>query len=149
MLLLDGCVISRGPHKGFPGRWYYQSYEIRDLSAGEHVLQAVVFHLGRNGPPSILTSGHGGFVLKAEGAYDTRLTTGKTAWRAACVPCQTYGGVTDPDTMTGRENIVCAAAATATPGARIRSSICRRASRASGRTRTASRACASRRSRGP
>ena len=92
VLLLDGCVISRGPHKGYPGRWYYQSYEIRDLSAGEHVLEAVVFHLGRNGPPSILTSGHGGFILRAEGAYDTRLTTGKTAWRAACVPCQTYGG---------------------------------------------------------
>ncbi len=106
VLLLDGRVISRGPHKGFLERWYYQSYEVRNLPVGEHVLEAVVFHLGRNGPPSILTSGRGGFVLKAEGVYDARLTTGKAAWRAARVPCQTYGGVTDPDTMTGRENIV-------------------------------------------
>ena len=106
VLLLDGRILSRGPHKGFLERWYYQTYEVRDLTAGEHVLEAVVFHLGKNGPPSILTSGHGGFVLKAEGAYDARLTTGRAAWRAALVPCQTYGGVTDPDTMTGCENVV-------------------------------------------
>ena len=106
VLLLDGRVISRGPHKGFLDRWYYQSYFVEGLAPGAHTLEAVVFHLGRNGPPSILTSGRGGFVLKAEGAYDAQLTTGRAAWRSARVPCQTYGGVTDPDTMTGRENIV-------------------------------------------
>lgn len=106
VLLLDGRVISRGPHKGFVERWYYQSYSVEGLTAGTHELEAVVFHLGKNGPPSILTSGHGGFVLKAEGAYDAQLTTGRADWRAARVPCQSYGGATDPDTMTGGENIV-------------------------------------------
>lgn len=106
VLLLDGRVLSRGPHKGFVERWYYQSYAVEGLAAGTHVLEAVVFHLGKNGPPSILTSGRGGFVLKAEGAYDAQLTTGRADWRAARVPGLSYGGVTDPDTMTGCENIV-------------------------------------------
>ena len=106
VLLLDGQVISRGPHKGFLEHWYYQTYAITSLAAGEHVLEAVVFNLGAKGPLAILSSGQGGFVLKAEGAYDARLTTGKAAWQAAPVPCMAFGGITDPDTMTGSENIV-------------------------------------------
>lgn len=107
VLLLDGRTISRGPHKGFLEHWYYQSYEVEGLAAGEHTLDAVVFFLGKNGPLSILSSGRGGFILKAEGRYDDLLTTGKAPWQAANVPCMTYGRVTDPDTMTGCENIVC------------------------------------------
>ena len=106
VLLLDGRVISRGPHKGFPERWYYQSYEIDGLAVGEHTLEAVVFYLGREGPLSIVSSGRGGFILRAEGAYDAQLTTGKATWEAAKVNCMSYGGVTDPNTMTGSENIV-------------------------------------------
>ena len=106
VLLLDGQVISRGPHKGFLEHWYYQSYRVDGLAAGEHALEAVVFFLGKNGPLSILSSGRGGFILKAEDAYDARLTTGKATWDAALVPCMSYGAMTDPDTMTGCENIV-------------------------------------------
>ena len=106
VLLLDGQVISRGPHKGFLEHWYYQSYEVAGLAAGEHTLEAVVFFLGEKGPLAILSSGRGGFVLKAEGLYDARLTTGKATWEAALVPCMSYGEMTDPDTMTGCENIV-------------------------------------------
>lgn len=106
VLLLDGQVISRGPHKGFLEHWYYQSYRVDGLAAGEHALEAVVFFLGKNGPLSILSSGRGGFILKAEDAYDARLTTGKATWEAALVPCMSYGAMTDPDTMTGCENIV-------------------------------------------
>ena len=106
VLLLDGRVISRGPHKGFLEHWYYQSYEVSGLAAGEHTLEAVVFFLGEKGPLAILSSGRGGFILKAEGLYDERLTTGKATWEAALVPCMAYGEMTDPDTMTGCENIV-------------------------------------------
>ena len=106
VLLLDGRVISRGPHKGFLDHWYYQSYGVDGLSAGEHTLEAVVFYLGRKGPLSILSSGRGGFILKAEGPYDALLTTGKADWEAARVTCMSYGGITDPATMTGCENIV-------------------------------------------
>ena len=106
VLLLDGQVISRGPHKGFLEHWYYQSYEVKDLTAGEHTLEAVVFFLGEKGPLAILSSGRGGFILKAEGAYDARLTTGKATWQAAKVPCMSYGELTDPDAMAGCENFV-------------------------------------------
>lgn len=107
VLLLDGQVIARGPHKGFLEHWYYQSYAVEGVEAGEHTLEAVVFSLGQKGPPSILSSGRCGFVLKAEGTYDERLTTGKGVWQSARVPCMTFGDVTDPDVMTGAENIVC------------------------------------------
>lgn len=106
VLLLDGQVIARGPHKGCHDRWYYESYEISALPAGAHTLEAVVFYLGNRGPRSILSMDQGGFALKAEGAYDASLTTGKATWRAAKVPCMTYGPRTDGRVMTGGENVV-------------------------------------------
>jgi len=81
ILFLDGEEIARGPHRGMPERWFYQSYEIA-LAAGEHVLEAVVWQLGGHAPLAQL-SWRGGFILKAEGPYDTQLTTGKAAWTVA------------------------------------------------------------------
>ena len=37
VLLLDGKEIARGPHRGMPERWFYQSYEI-GLEAGDNIL---------------------------------------------------------------------------------------------------------------
>lgn len=105
VLLLDGEIIARGPHVGTVQRWYYESYAVRNLAAGRHRMEAVVFDPGAKGALSILSSGQNGFVLKAEGSYDTRLTTGKAAWRAAEVESIRYGRVTDPETMTGAETI--------------------------------------------
>ena len=68
-------------------------------------MEAVVFDPGCKGALSILSSGRNGFVLKADGAYDSRLTTGKANWLAAEVKSIRYGRVTDPDTMTGAETI--------------------------------------------
>lgn len=106
ILLLDGREISRGPHKGFPEHWYYQTYDIVGLSAGSHVMEAVVFSLGDAGPRCLLTTGRSGFILKASGLYDGGLTTGKGPWRVAEIPCMSFGPVTDPYGMAGRENIV-------------------------------------------
>ena len=105
VLLLDGEVIARGPHKGVVNHWYYESYAVKGLTAGEHRLEAVVFDPGRKGALSILSSGKNGFILKAGGAYDAQLTTGKTVWRAAEIRTIHYGQKTDPDTMTGAETI--------------------------------------------
>lgn len=105
VLMLDGEVIARGPHKGCPQRWYYETYSVKGLSAGSHRMEAVVFDPGCKGALSILSSGRNGFVLKADGAYDSRLTTGKANWLAAEVKSIRYGRVTDPDTMTGAETI--------------------------------------------
>ena len=81
ILMLDGKEFARGPHRGMPEHWFYHSYEI-DVAPGEHVLEAIVWQLGAHAPLAQL-SWRGGFVLKAEGAYDSALTTGKAGWKVA------------------------------------------------------------------
>jgi hypothetical protein len=81
ILLLDGKEFARGPDRGMPERWFYHSYEI-DVEPGEHVLEAIVWQMGAHAPLAQL-SWRGGFVLKAEGAYDSVLTTGKAEWKVA------------------------------------------------------------------
>ena len=81
VLLLDGRIISRGPDRGTVERWCYSTYEVA-LDPGVHTLEAVVYQIGPNAPMAQL-SWRGGFILKAEGAYDNLLTTGKGAWKVA------------------------------------------------------------------
>ena len=82
VLLLDGAEIARGPHRGMPSHWNYQSYEISGLEPGAHLLEAVCWQIGQHAPLAQL-SVRGGFVLKAAGAYDAQLTTGKAEWSVA------------------------------------------------------------------
>ena len=82
-LYLDGKRIAEGPHRGLVEHWYYQTYRIEGLTPGEHLLEAVVWQLGLHAPLAQL-SYRGGFVLKAAGAYDKRLTTGKGPWEPRC-----------------------------------------------------------------
>ena len=82
VLLLDGAEIARGPHRGMPSHWNYQSYEISGLEPGAHLLEAVCWQIGRHAPLAQL-SVRGGFVLKAAGSYDAQLTTGKAEWSVA------------------------------------------------------------------
>ena len=104
VLRLDGQEISRGPHKGADIHWYYQSYRIGGLSAGRHTLTADVFYLGDSGPLSIPSRGRGGFILKASGSYDGKLTTGKAPWRAGWVEDFAFGDYRgDPDAFTGAD----------------------------------------------
>ena len=44
-LLLDGKVISRGPHRGLMENWQFQSYRL-SLEPGEHLFEAVVWSGG-------------------------------------------------------------------------------------------------------
>ena len=82
VLFLDGIELSRGPHRGLPGHWHYQSYRVNGLAPGEHVMEAVVWRLGLHAPLAQM-SVRGGFILKAHGPYDAQLTTGKAEWMAA------------------------------------------------------------------
>ena len=82
-LLVDGNLISRGPHRGLTENWQFQSYRL-SLEPGEHLLEAVVWSGGEKAPRAQLECRHG-FVLKASGAYDDRLTTGKAAWEAGII----------------------------------------------------------------
>ena len=78
-LLLDGRFVGRGPNRGTVENWMYQTYDL-DLPAGEHMLEAVVWRIGEAAPLAQL-SWRGGFILKAEGAFDALLSTGKAAWQ--------------------------------------------------------------------
>ncbi len=79
-LTLDGRFVARGPNRSTVENWQYQTYRIDKLAPGAHVLEAVVWKAGDHGPLAQL-SHRGGFVLKADGAYDAQLTTGKGDWR--------------------------------------------------------------------
>ena len=76
VLLLDGAEISRGPHRGLANRWHYHTVRVADLAPGPHRLEAVCWQVGEHAPLA-QRSVRGGFVLKASGAYDESLTTGK------------------------------------------------------------------------
>jgi len=91
ILLLDGEELSRGPARGMVTHWFCQKVTVAP-KAGAHRLEAVVWTVGRkNSPTAQLTNG-GGFFLKAEGAYDAQLTTGKGAWRVAPLVGTTLNG---------------------------------------------------------
>ncbi len=79
VLLLDGEVVARGPDRGDPKMWFFQSYEA-GLAPGRHVLEAVVWKLNPGQAPNAQLSWRLGFALAAEGAYDAALTTGRAAW---------------------------------------------------------------------
>ena len=81
-LFLDGAEIGRGPHRGLPNRWHGHAYHVAELAPGRHRLEAVCWQIGEHAPLA-QRSVRGGFVLKASGAYDEALTTGKAAWRVA------------------------------------------------------------------
>ena len=88
VLLLDGKVVSRGPAFGDLNEWHSQALELRP-GPGAHLMEAVVWGLGSNGfrgdRPSAQLTWRTAFVLKAEGAYDARLTTGTARWQVGVI----------------------------------------------------------------
>lgn len=80
-LFLDGKRIARGPDRSDVEHWSYATYDIR-LAPGGHKLEALVWSIGPYAPVAQL-SWRGGFILKADGGYDSTLTTGKAGWEVA------------------------------------------------------------------
>jgi len=85
VLLLDGKFVARGPNRGTVENWQYQTYVATGLEPGKHVFEAYVQRIGDFAPLAQL-SYRGGFVFKANGAYDAKLTTGKAEWETGLVP---------------------------------------------------------------
>ncbi|NLF39490.1 alpha-L-rhamnosidase [bacterium] len=79
VLSLDGSVISRGPDRCDPEHWAFASYRI-ELAPGAHTLEAFVWHVGSSAALAQL-SVRGGFILRAEGAYNASLSTGSGPWQ--------------------------------------------------------------------
>ncbi len=82
-LFLDGERVGRGPERGDPRHWMFESYDV-ELTAGEHVLVARVHALGREGhlAPAAQMSLTPGFLLAADGELAGRINTGAGAWEA-------------------------------------------------------------------
>ena len=77
-LYLDGKRVARGPDRSDVQHWSFATYRF-DLEPGSHSLQAFVWWLGEHAPQALMTH-RGGFILKAEAAYDKMLTTGTARW---------------------------------------------------------------------
>src|ERR1041385_411884 len=48
-LYVDGQMEGRGPERGSDRAWFYETYDL-DLSAGQHILVAIVWRLRDIGP---------------------------------------------------------------------------------------------------
>ena len=82
-LFLDGLRLGRGPERGAPDTWFYESFDL-NLQAGEHVLAARAWALGDLAPDAQMSSAPG-FLLAAEGEWNALLSTGVAAWEAKLV----------------------------------------------------------------
>ncbi len=73
-LFLDGERIGRGPERGAPHYWFFETYDL-ELKTGSHTLVAKVWSLGDAGGDAQM-SALPGFLLAAEGEWGSRLSTG-------------------------------------------------------------------------
>ena len=80
-LFLDGDRIGRGPERGEPLHWRYETYELT-LAPGEHVLTARVWAFGEELAPHGWTRVHPGFLLATSAPHRDRLATGRAQWEA-------------------------------------------------------------------
>ncbi len=79
-LMVDGLFVARGPNRATVENWQYQTYRLDKLAPGKHTVEVFVWQTGVLAPLAQL-SYRGGFILKADGAYDAQLTTGKGDWQ--------------------------------------------------------------------
>lgn len=84
-LYLDGQALGRGPERGDPKHWRFESFSL-ELTSGEHVLVAMNWWLTPQDAPYAQMSVHAGFLLAAEGDWQAVLTTGIAPWETALIP---------------------------------------------------------------
>jgi len=88
-LYLDGLHIGRGPERGAPELWFYESYDL-SLEAGEHMIVARVWHWGEHSPQAQMSVAPG-FLLAAEGEWMNALSTGLSAWDCKLLDGYAFG----------------------------------------------------------
>jgi hypothetical protein len=90
-LFLDGRRLGRGPERGDAFNWYFESYPV-ELSAGEHVLVAKVWSLGRELAPTAQMSVRHGLLVATGGEADAILATGVAEWEGMLLAGRTFAG---------------------------------------------------------
>lgn len=81
-LFLDGKRIGRGPERGEPRHWRFESYDI-PLHAGEHVLLARVWSLGDYAPGAQMSVAHGFVLAPEDESLLPVLGTGHALWEVS------------------------------------------------------------------
>lgn len=84
-LFLDGARIGRGSERGEPRTWFFETYDLT-LQPGPHVLVALVWSLGRDGPYAQMSVYSGFLLAPQEQAYIALLGTGVAEWEALQLP---------------------------------------------------------------
>jgi hypothetical protein len=102
-LFVDGVRVGRGPERGMPQRWFYETYDA-DCDAGTHVIAARVWSLGPLRPWAQTTLTHG-FILAPDNPRQTDLIgTGVAPWQSRLLPGYAFSA--SPGLGTGgRETI--------------------------------------------
>jgi len=84
-LYLNGEELGRGPERGAPHHWFFETYEI-NLTPGKHTLVGRVLYLGAALRPHAQMSVYQGFLLSAEGDWAERIGTGNAPWESKELP---------------------------------------------------------------
>jgi hypothetical protein len=87
-LYLDGQRIGRGPERGEPKHWHYESYRI-PLKKGPHCFVARVWTLGRLAPFAQLSL-RPGFLFATDEKRLELLATGRAPWEAKLLDGYTF-----------------------------------------------------------
>lgn len=82
-LYLDGQPVGRGPERGDPDHWRFESYELT-LAPGEHKFVALTWWLADQAPFAQMSI-RPGFLLAAEGEWMNTLSTGLAPWEATII----------------------------------------------------------------
>ncbi|MEN9938104.1 MAG: hypothetical protein RLZZ387_4683 [Chloroflexota bacterium] len=78
-LFLDGERVGRGPERGEPRHWRFDTYDL-PLAAGDHVLVARVWSLGEHAPGAQMTVAPGFLLAPQDEALVPLLGTGHAPW---------------------------------------------------------------------
>ena len=77
-LHLDGRPLGRGPERGSPEAWHFETYEV-EIAAGEHTLTALTWWL-HDAAPWAQMSVRSGFLCAASEPWGQTLDTGIAPW---------------------------------------------------------------------
>lgn len=84
-LFVDGELAGRGPERGDPENWFFESYQL-SLEPGTHTLVACVWSLGPQAPFAQMSLGHGFLLCPDEPSLVALLGTGEAPWLAKALP---------------------------------------------------------------
>lgn len=83
LLYLDNKCLGRGPERGDPLHWRFESYDL-ELAPGKHILVALNWWLSDQAALAQM-SVRPAFLLAAEGEWQDSLSTGAALWEASLV----------------------------------------------------------------